>query len=319
MGPEGLQGRDVGSTVAPPQTHCAWDTWTLATAAEGMRVQGPRLSALFGGFRAEPTWGTRRGSRTALLSATGKASQLCSPCVRRAASRTSLDTGTRDKLSAVGRGASAGAGTGGLSMRGARRARPVRREVRGRRRGCARTGIPGEPAAFAAPRGLGTALSTSVRLPGVTLVPAKPSYSFSKAPAAVGKSQRSGPSRRGCTSLPRQEGRRRRSCACAVRGRPLEWSGVAGFTAPPGVRLRGRRAPSASASPPPVPRGGSGSGGTMFTSTGSSGLCEYRPPPSWLAPPRHLGQLLEEAGGCGDSRGCRRFGGRSSIPLPEPW
>lgn len=44
MGPEGLQGRDVGSTVAPSQTHCAWDTWTPATAAE--RNEGPGATTL---------------------------------------------------------------------------------------------------------------------------------------------------------------------------------------------------------------------------------------------------------------------------------
>ncbi|KAJ8787289.1 hypothetical protein J1605_005875 [Eschrichtius robustus] len=102
-------------------------------------------------------------------------------------------------------------------------------------------------------------------------------------------------------------------------GRPLEWSRVAGFVGPAGVRLRGPRVPSTSASPPPVPRGASGSGGTMFTSTGSSGLCEYRTPPSWLSPTHHTGYPLEEAGGSGDSRGCRRFGGRSAVPVPEPW
>lgn len=37
----------------------------------------------------------------------------------------------------------------------------------------------------------------------------------------------------------------------------------------------------------------------MFTSTGSSGLCEYRPPPSWLSPTCHLAHLLEEAGAAG--------------------
>lgn len=65
---------------------------------------------------------------------------------------------------------------------------------------------------------------------------------------------------------------------------------------------------STSASPPPDPRGGSGPGGTMFTSTGSSGLCKYRPPPSWVPPTRYSGHLLEAgvaailafAGGWGD-------------------
>lgn len=107
--------------------------------------------------------------------------------------------------------------------------------------------------------------------------------------------------------------------ACAAHGQPQEWNPVAGFAAAPGVRLRGLRVP-----PPPLPLplsplGGSGSGGTMFASTGSSGLCEYRPPPSWLFPTRHPGHLLEKPGGSGDPRGCRRFGGRPSIPAPEPW
>ncbi|XP_026971737.1 ubiquitin-associated domain-containing protein 2 isoform X3 [Sagmatias obliquidens] len=77
-----------------------------------------------------------------------------------------------------------------------------------------------------------------------------------------------------------------------VRRRPLKWSRVAGFVGPAGVRLRGLRLPSTSASPPPVTRGASGSGGTMFTSTGSSGL--YKAPVSkgLLLVPSALSLLL---------------------------
>ncbi|ELK14928.1 Ubiquitin-associated domain-containing protein 2 [Pteropus alecto] len=50
----------------------------------------------------------------------------------------------------------------------------------------------------------------------------------------------------------------------------------------------------------------------MFTSTGSSGLCEYRLPPTWLSPTRYPAHLEEEAGGSGGPWGCRRFAGRSS-------
>lgn len=72
------------------------------------------------------------------------------------------------------------------------------------------------------------------------------------------------------------------------------------------------------------PRRGSGSGGTMFTSTGSSGLCEYRPPPSWLYPTRHAAHLLKEAGGGGGLRVAGRLGADPPSRRPHlgaacPW
>lgn len=97
-------------------------------------------------------------------------------------------------------------------------------------------------------------------------------------------------------------------CACAVHWRPLEWHRVSGLTAPPRVRLRRRRARLSCFPSPCGPAGGSGSGGTMFTSTGSSGLCEYRLPPSWLSPTRDPARL-EEPGGSGVTGGWR---GRAS-------
>lgn len=58
---------------------------------------------------------------------------------------------------------------------------------------------------------------------------------------------------------------------------------------------------------PLTPRGGSGPCGTMFTSTGSSGLCEYRFPHSWAALrsiPSSSRTPLRAAG----TRVCRRLG-----------
>lgn len=112
--------------------------------------------------------------------------------------------------------------------------------------------------------------------------------------------------------------------ACALHGRPLEGNRVAGLTAPPGVRLRGRRVPPPLLPLPLSPRRGSGSGGTMFTSTGSSGLCEYRPPPSWLYPTRHAAHLLKEAGGGGGLRVAGRLGADPPSRRPHlgaacPW
>lgn len=89
--------------------------------------------------------------------------------------------------------------------------------------------------------------------------------------------------------------RPRRECACAV------------------ARL------SSSASPPPGPPAGA---------PGPAGPCSAAPAPvgSVSSGRRHPGRplrapsahLAEEAGGSGGPRGCRRFGGRSSVPAPAP-
>lgn len=168
-------------------------------------------------------------------------------------------------------------------------------------------------------QGLRAALSTKVPLPGVTpsLFPRHP-ISFPK--GAGGR--RKTPERRTLSptdTLPfpgrkggAGEDARPTGRACAIHQRPLEWNRVAGLTAPPRMRLRSPRVLSPLPSLPLQPRGGSGQGGTMFTSTGSSGLCEYRLPPTWLSPTRYPAHLEEEAGGSGGPWGCRRFAGRSS-------
>nr|XP_019776420.1 ubiquitin-associated domain-containing protein 2 isoform X3 [Tursiops truncatus] len=73
----------------------------------------------------------------------------------------------------------------------------------------------------------------------------------------------------------------------------FRWPGrSAPAQSPASLHLRFPSPPSTSASPPPVPRGASGSGGTMFTSTGSSGL--YKAPVSkgLLLVPSALSLLL---------------------------
>ncbi|XP_059851751.1 ubiquitin-associated domain-containing protein 2 isoform X2 [Delphinus delphis] len=73
----------------------------------------------------------------------------------------------------------------------------------------------------------------------------------------------------------------------------FRWPGrSAPARSPASLHLRFPSPPSTSASPPPVPRGASGSGGTMFTSTGSSGL--YKAPVSkgLLLVPSALSLLL---------------------------
>lgn len=158
-----------------------------------------------------------------------------------------------------------------------------------------------------------------------THAPLTNSHSFSKGdPQQSGKPGQTDPSDCGPTSLPRQEGRgRAERCVPRAAHAPLAGSPWSGIQLPDSPPRRECACAVAGFPPPPLPlplspRGGSGSGGTMFTSTGSSGLCEYRLPPSWLFPTRHRGHLLEKPGGSGDPRGCRRFGGRPSIPAPEP-
>ncbi|EPY73000.1 hypothetical protein CB1_060782093 [Camelus ferus] len=116
---------------------------------------------------------------------------------------------------------------------------------------------------------------------------------FPRYPRPSEKHVEADPFRCGRTSLPRQEGRWSgeggRSTHAPFTGGP--WSGVAGFASPPAVRLRDA-SPSTSVSPPPVPRGGSESGGTMFTSTGSSGLYKAPLSKSLLLVPSALSLLL---------------------------
>lgn len=71
-------------------------------------------------------------------------------------------------------------------------------------------------------------------------------------------------------------------------------------------RVESAPARSLGGSPPPpplplTPRGGSGPGGTMFTSTGSSGLCEYRLLYPWGSLRSVLGTSRTRLGGPGDS------------------
>lgn len=71
------------------------------------------------------------------------------------------------------------------------------------------------------------------------------------------------------------------------------------------ARVESAPARSLGGSPPPpplplTPRGGSGPGGTMFTSTGSSGLCEYRLLHPWGSLRSVLGTSRTRLGGPGD-------------------
>lgn len=98
MGPAGLLGRSLGSRIAPPQTHRAWDTWTQATAAG--RGEGPgtmALGAFSGAFARDRHAKRGGGSWTVPLPTTGRVFQLRLPFPRRSClSCTCLGTGTRD-------------------------------------------------------------------------------------------------------------------------------------------------------------------------------------------------------------------------------
>ncbi|XP_032960277.1 ubiquitin-associated domain-containing protein 2 [Rhinolophus ferrumequinum] len=143
------------------------------------------------------------------------------------------------------------------------------------------------------------ALGTGVWLPGGTpLLLLHDPIAFPKGARA----RRKNPKRRNLplrTHFPFQAGRegaagavRPTGRACALHRRPLEGNRVAGLTAPPGVRLRGRWVPPPLLPLPLSPRRGSGSGGTMFTSTGSSGLYKAPLSKSLLLVPSALSLLL---------------------------
>lgn len=131
---------------------------------------------------------------------------------------------------------------------------------------------------------------------------------------------------------------KRTSRACVVLSRPPVWSRVAGFVAPPGVRLRGRRVfstrPPPFQSPLPLPLSPAGA------LSPAPGPCSPAPAPVGFVSTgrRHpgcvpldgtLGYLLEEAGGGRDSGVAGGFvcggGDRSSVPVarnlavPAPW
>lgn len=192
---------------------------------------------------------------------------------------------------------------------------------------CSRAGIPKAYAALAAPLGVRVEVTISVPLPRVTPspLPHQP-IPFPKVvhPRPSEKPGEVDPIAADALPFPSRKGGGGQSGA-PHRMRMRFSQAAPEVESSCRIRRLVGSAPARSPVSPPllplplVPRGGSGSGGTMFSSTGSSGLCEYRPPPSWLSPTRHPAHLLEEAGGSGGPRGSWRCGGRFSISAPAPW